>query len=97
MPLSISVHLSPTAIGLCTAYGDPHYTTFDGQRYDYMGTCQYVLVRDAVNDPPRFAVEQVNEPYVVNPNAATTKELYIWVLDDTDTLQVRLSLFSFFS
>ncbi|KAA0190908.1 hypothetical protein HAZT_HAZT005302, partial [Hyalella azteca] len=31
----------------CAAVGDPHYTTFDGRRYDFMGKCSYYLVRGA--------------------------------------------------
>ncbi|RUS78727.1 hypothetical protein EGW08_013514, partial [Elysia chlorotica] len=30
----------------CSATGDPHYQTFDGKRYNFMGTCSYYLMRD---------------------------------------------------
>ena len=44
----------------CKARGDPHYTTFDGRRYDFMGKCEYVLAKDSVNGT--FEIRQATEP-----------------------------------
>jgi hypothetical protein len=42
----------------CYATGDPHYHTFDGKRYDFMGLCEYVLSKDLDNS---FKVLTKNE------------------------------------
>lgn len=32
--------------GMCAVYGDRTYVTFDGMRYEYSGSCSYVVARD---------------------------------------------------
>ena len=42
---------------VCTAWGDPHYTSFDGERYDFMGTGDFWLV-----DHPRIKLQGRQKP-----------------------------------
>lgn len=34
------------SLASCYAQGDPHYTSFDRKKFNFMGKCQYVLAQD---------------------------------------------------
>lgn len=65
----------------CTASGALHYTTFDGRRYDFTGTCAYQMVGVCLREPALtpfvVMVENNNRGSVAAPFAkAVTLEVY---------------------
>lgn len=49
--------------GACWAMGDPHYRTFDGHYYNFMGSCTYTMVKNCHvdEDHPAFEVDAKNQ------------------------------------
>ena len=65
----------------CSAYGDPHYQTFDGRKYEFHGDCTYVLAEDYCGDElGNFRITVENVPCSTGGLTCTksVKVGYIW-------------------
>lgn len=50
----------PLGKGVCRASGDPHYTSYDGLKFDFQGTCVYTLSKSCGIEGSNLANFTVN-------------------------------------
>uniref|UniRef100_A0A8C5R268 VWFD domain-containing protein n=1 Tax=Leptobrachium leishanense TaxID=445787 RepID=A0A8C5R268_9ANUR len=77
----------PVNFSTCVASGDPHFKTFDGKKYDFMGTCIYTLAElcQADTSLPYFSVKIQNE-HRGKPTVSSAKSVTLEVYNQSITL-----------
>eukprot|EP00074_Homo_sapiens_P065860 XP_011514857.1 zonadhesin isoform X2 [Homo sapiens] len=70
----------------CLVYGDPHYVTFDGRHFGFMGKCTYILAQPCGNSTdPFFRVTAKNEEQGQEGVSCLSK-VYVTLPESTVTL-----------
>uniref|UniRef100_A0A2K6RM01 Zonadhesin n=1 Tax=Rhinopithecus roxellana TaxID=61622 RepID=A0A2K6RM01_RHIRO len=70
----------------CLVYGDPHYVTFDGRHFGFMGRCSYILAQPCGNSTdPFFRVTAKNEEQGQEGVSCLSK-VYVTLPETTVTL-----------
>ncbi|KAI5617791.1 mucin-19-like [Silurus asotus] len=72
----------------CDVFGDPHYTSFAGQNYDFLENCTYILVEERT---PRQYLSIIVDNYYCEPFSSCAKGIILKYQNNTVTLQVLQS------
>ncbi|KAK2585761.1 hypothetical protein KPH14_010370 [Odynerus spinipes] len=48
--------------GVCSAWGDSHYETFDGKLFNFQGVCDYILAKGVLSKEETFDISTQNVP-----------------------------------
>lgn len=77
--ITIFSYIIPLGTSTCIASGDPHYTSFDKRKYDFMGNCSY-LMSSPCNDTtvPYFEVHTDNENRYNRPTISYVNAVHVY-------------------
>ncbi|KAM7377718.1 hypothetical protein PAMA_014158 [Pampus argenteus] len=70
----------PKGTSTCIVAGDPHYTTFDKLKYNFMGNCSYLMSKPCNETTlPYFEVHADNENRYNRPTISYLKSVHVYV------------------
>ncbi|KAM8777540.1 LOW QUALITY PROTEIN: zonadhesin [Rhynchonycteris naso] len=76
----------PYGTATCFVYGDPHYITFDGRHFKFMGKCTYILAQPCGNSTEPFFRVVVKNEDPGQEGVSCLSKVYVMLTETTITL-----------
>ncbi|XP_026981820.1 zonadhesin isoform X11 [Sagmatias obliquidens] len=76
----------PYGTATCFIYGDPHYLTFDGRHFSFMGKCTYILAQPCGNSTEPFFRLTVKHEERGQEGVSCLSKVYVTLPETTITL-----------